>query len=85
MTRKLCVRAVSVTSAVMWSGAVLTVGVANLIQPNYGREFLRLMSSIYPGYKARPTARQVAVGAAYAAVDGAVSGALFAWIYNRLA
>ena len=45
----------------VWGGAVLTVGIANLIQPRYGKEFLRLVASIYPGYKARPTLGQVAV------------------------
>ena len=52
--------------------------------PRYGREFLELVASIYPGYKPRPKLSQVAVGTAYAVVDGAVGGALFAWLYNRL-
>ncbi len=81
---KLSVKAMARTSALLWGGAVLTVGVANLIQPRYGRQFLRLVASIYPGYKARPTPREVAVGTAYAVVDGAVGGALFAWLYNRV-
>ena len=81
---KLSVKAMARTSAMVWGGAVLTVGVANLIQPRYGREFLRLVASIYPGYKARPTLGQVAVGTAYAVVDGAVGGALFAWLYNQV-
>ena len=39
---KLGVKAMARTSALVWGGAVLTVGVANLIQPRYGKEFLRL-------------------------------------------
>lgn len=82
---KLNVTAVAATSALLWSGAVLITGVANVIEPGYGREFLQMVASIYPGYKARPKMSQVAVGSAYAVVDGAVGGALFAWLYNCFA
>ncbi len=79
---KLDTRAVATTSALLWGGAVLTVGIANMVRPSYGREFLRMVASIYPGYRARPTLRSVAVGTAYALVDGAVGGALCASLYN---
>lgn len=81
---KLSVRAAAISSGLIWSGCVLFVGVANLVQPRYGREFLQLVASIYPGYKPRPKLSQVAVGTAYAAVDGAVGGALCALLYNRI-
>ena len=80
---KLNTRAVSASCALLWGGAILTVGVANLIRPRYGHEFLRVVASIYPGYRARPTFSNIAVGTAYALVDGAVGGALCAWLYNR--
>lgn len=80
---KLNVSAAAAVSALLWSGAVFIVGIANVVQPRYGREFLRLVASIYPGYKARPELSQVAIGTAYAVVDGAVGGALYAWLYNR--
>jgi hypothetical protein len=57
----------------------------NLVWPSYGREFLQLVASIYPGYHATPSFGQVIVGTLYALVDGAVGGAIFAWLYNRLA
>ena len=85
MPKRLDPKAMAVTSALMWSGAVLGVGVANLFRSSYGKDFLALVSSIYPGYKGRHSGKQVAVAAGYAAVDGAVTGALFAWLYNRLA
>ena len=81
---KLDVRAAATASALLWSGAVLIVGIANVIRPRYGKDFLELLASIYPGYKARPKLSQVAVGTACAVVDGAVGGALCAWLYNRL-
>jgi hypothetical protein len=80
---KLNVRAAAATSALIWGGAVLTVGVANLIQPRYGGAFLRMIASIYPGYRHRRTAAEVAIGTGYALVDGAFGGAMCAWLYNR--
>jgi len=82
---KLNITAVAAASALVWSGSVFIVGIANVVQPRYGREFLELVASIYPGYRARPKLSQVAVGTAYAVVDGAVGGALCAWLYNSFA
>lgn len=81
---KVNIKAAAATSALIWGGAVFVVGVVNVVQPRYGREFLELVASVYPGYKARPRFSQVAVGTAYAVVDGAVGGAICAWLYNRL-
>jgi len=82
---KLDVRAMAITMGVFWGGAVLATEAVNLIAPNYGSGFLKMISSVYPGYKCRRTARQVALGAAYAVADGASSGLMFALLYNRLA
>jgi hypothetical protein len=35
-----------------WGGAILLVGVSNLIWPGYGQAFLQLAASMYPGYSA---------------------------------
>lgn len=82
---KMDVKACSAASAVLWSGAVLLTGIINLAEPAYGKDFLRLVASIYPGYKARPTPGQVAIATGYAVLDGAGSGALFALLYNCFA
>ena len=58
------------------------VAVANFYLPLYGRAFLEVMSSIYPGYHITGTLGSVIVGTLYALLDEAVGGALFAWIYN---
>ncbi|HNV85434.1 MAG TPA: hypothetical protein PKL97_00535 [Candidatus Omnitrophota bacterium] len=79
---KLCVCGVSVACSLLWGGAVFFVGIANVKWPEYGKAFLDLASSIYPGYHALPTLKSVLVGTAYALLDGAVGGALFALIYN---
>jgi hypothetical protein len=79
---KLNVGALAAASSLVWGGAVLTVGIANAMEPGYGNEFLRLVASIYPGYKGGPSPEQIAVGTGYALVDGAVGGAIFAALYN---
>jgi hypothetical protein len=81
----LSLRALAITAALLWGGAVLVCGLANLVWPMYGVTFLQLVSSIYPGYHATHSLGSVVVGTLYALVDGAVCGWLFGWLYNRLA
>jgi hypothetical protein len=82
---KLSIRALAITAAILWGGAVLFCGVLNLIWPAYATAFLQLVSSIYPGYHATRTLGSVVVGTLYAMLDGAVGGLIFGWLYNRLA
>jgi hypothetical protein len=49
---KLNLKALTVTFAILWAGVVFIVGVANVVWPGYGRAFLQMMASIYPGYAA---------------------------------
>ncbi len=79
------VTALTVTVALLWGVAVLTVAWANLIWPGYGRAFLDLVGSIYPGYHPGAGTGSVITGTLYALVDGAVGGAVFGWLYNALA
>jgi hypothetical protein len=80
---KLNVKAVAFASAVLWGIlAMFLTGVANLIWPSYGQNFLQLMASVYPGYSATPSFLQVIIGSLYGVADGAIGGALFAWLYN---
>ena len=83
---KLDVKAMAITIGLVWGILVMfAVGVANLIWPNYGQAFLDVMASIYSGYKATPSFGQILIGTTYGLVDGAIAGAIFAWIYNRFA
>ncbi len=79
---KLSVKSLIITAAILWAFSLFFVGVLNRLFPPYGKAFLEVMSSIYPGYKTVGTLRSVIVGTLYALVDGAIAGALFAWIYN---
>jgi hypothetical protein len=79
---RLHVTALALTAGLLWGGAILVVGLANLIWPEYGRAFLELMASIYPGYRPATGIGSVITGTLYGLVDGAIGGAIFAWLYN---
>ena len=81
---KLDVKGMALTFGVLWGGAMLTVGLVNMITGNYGQLFLAVMASIYPGYYVGGTIKDVLVGAGYGLVDGGIGGAVLALVYNRL-
>lgn len=81
---QLSLRSLALTSAIVWGGSILLTGLINLAVPGYGRVFLELCASLYPGYELSGTLGSVLVGTGYGLVDGAVIGAIFAWIYNRV-
>ncbi len=81
---KLDVKGFALTFGLVWGGAMLLVGVANSIGGDYGQAFLGVMASVYPGYSATGAVGDAIVGALYGLVDGAVGGAVLAWLYNRL-
>lgn len=83
---KLSVKGLAVALALVWGIlAMFLTGLANLIWPTYGRAFLEVMASVYPGYDATGGFGEVIVGALYGLLDGAVVGAVLAWLYNRFA
>ncbi len=82
---KLSIRALALTAGLLGGGVILFVALANLASPEYGRSFLQLCSSVYPGYDAAPAFGSVIIGALYGFADGAIAGAVFAWLYNTLA
>jgi len=82
---RLSVTALALTVGLFWGAAVLIVALANLIWPGYGGAFLELIASIYPGYDPSSGIGSVITGTLYGLVDGAIGGAIFAWLYNLLA
>lgn len=69
-------------TALLWGGAVLLVGIVNLVVPSYGVAFLDWNASFYPGYDGPGGFGSVLVATLYGLVDGAVCGWLLAWLYN---
>lgn len=82
---KFSFKGIALAGALLWGGAILLVGVINLMFPAYGMNFLQMTSSVYPGFHAAHGVRSVAVGTFDGLVDGAVAGLLFAWLYNSFA
>jgi hypothetical protein len=76
------VKALTVASAILWGGCMLIVGLINMADPSYGGEFLRLMSSVYPGADTARTLGRVLLGTIYGFVDGAIAGWLFAILFS---
>ena len=76
--------ALSAAAGLIWGAAILIVACANLIWPTYGRAFLELAASVYPGYHPGNAIGSVITGALYGLVDGAIGGAIFGWLYNIL-
>ncbi len=63
---------------------MLIVGLINLADAHYGGEFLRMMSSVYPGADTARTLGRVLLGTVYGFVDGAVVGWLFGLLVRSL-
>lgn len=82
---KLSIKALAIALGVVWGGCILLVGLAQLAWPGYGSAFLGMAGSIYPGFDPAGGAGAVVVGALYGFVDGAVGGAVLAWLYNKVA
>ena len=77
--------AFAVAAGLFWALAVLIIASANLAWPTYGRAFLHLLASMYPGYQPGAGAGSVLIATLYGLADGLGSGALIAWIYNLVA
>ena len=82
---RLNVIALGATAALFWGAAILIVASANMIWPSYGRAFLDLVASIYPGYHTGSGIGPVITGTLYGMLDGGIGGVLFGWLYNLLA
>ncbi len=82
---KLSIKALALAMGLVWGGAVLVVGTCFVYSGNYGRAFLEMCASLYPGFHVTQSFASVIVGTLYGLVDGAIGGAIFAWVYNCFA
>ncbi len=79
---RLSMRSLAFACALLSGGAILFFGLFNLAYPSYGVEYLKLASSVYPGFHNSRKFVDVLVGTGYGLVDGAICGLLLGWLYN---
>ncbi len=79
---KLSIKAFAFTAAILWGLAVFLVTVWYLIMGFEG-ETLQKIHHIYLGYSV--SWGGAFIGLVWGFVDGLIGGALFAWLYNKLA
>jgi hypothetical protein len=82
---RVSLKAVTLSGAILWGAAMLIVGLIHMAAPSYGADFLRIMSSVYPGADTAPTFGRVLLGTGYGFIDGAVTGWLFGLLYSAIA
>jgi hypothetical protein len=80
--KRLDIRGLAAAMAVLLAATFFLVGVGQLIWAAWGRGLLDLAATVYPGYDGPAGFGSVIVVTLYAAVDGAVAGAVLAWLYN---
>lgn len=81
----LSVKGLAWAMGILWGGLMLLTGLANLVFATYAVGFLEWAASFYPGYDGPGGLGSVVLVTLYGVVDGAVSGFLLAWLYNRFA
>jgi hypothetical protein len=79
---RVSLKALTLSSAILWGFLMLFVGLVHMAAPSYGTDFLRMMSSVYPGADTAPTLGRVLLGTIYGFVDGAIFGCVFGLLYG---
>jgi hypothetical protein len=79
---RLDVKAFALTSGILWAAAVFLATIW-LIVTGSGGETIRLLGAFYFGYSFSVIG--AIIGAIWGFVDGLICGAVFAWLYNKLA
>ena len=75
------IKAMALTGGIVWAVANLIAGVSAMY--GWGQAYVDVMGSVYLGFQA--TLLGSLIGAAWAFVDGLIGGAVFAWLYKKLA
>ncbi len=76
------IKALTLGGGVLWGLYMLLIGWAAWLL-GWGTGFVVTMSSVYIGF--RPTFFGGIAGALWGFIDGAIAGAIIAWVYNAVA
>ncbi len=77
---KLNVKALAVALGASWAICVLFLGWVSIF--GWGTKIVEMMASVYIGFA--PTFLGSVIGAGWAFVDGAIGGAIIAFVYNAI-
>ena len=78
---KLNIKALAVGLGVSWAVCMLFLGWVSIF--GWGTKFVEMMSSVYIGFT--PTFLGGIIGAVWGFIDGAIGGAIIAFVYNAIA
>jgi hypothetical protein len=81
---RLSIKGTAIAAGLLWGGALLLVGLINLARPEYGTNFISMMSSVYPWFHSTHTVASVVIGTVDGFIDGVIAGCLFGWLYNAM-
>lgn len=81
---RLSIKGTAIAAGLLWGGALLLVGLINLARPEYGTNFISMMSSVYPWFHSTHTFASVVIGTIDGFIDGIIAGCLFGWLYNTI-
>jgi hypothetical protein len=65
-----------------WALTLAVVGVLNILFPGYAADYLKIVSALFPWYKATGTTADLVIGVVAAFIDGLICGLIFALLYN---
>ncbi|MFQ6051411.1 MAG: bacteriophage holin [Candidatus Hydrothermarchaeota archaeon] len=71
----------AMAGGILWACTLFLTTLLSLLS-NYGIEFLKIITSIYPGYSISLAGS--ILGLIYGFIDAFIAGFIFAWLYNRL-
>ncbi|OIO54399.1 hypothetical protein AUJ46_03645 [Candidatus Peregrinibacteria bacterium CG1_02_54_53] len=76
------VKAFALACGIFWSVSLVLFGLITM-QTGMGLSLVNMLSEMYLGYG--PTFIGLIYGAVWGFLDGLVCGAIFAWLYNKIA
>ena len=60
---RLSLKGMTIAGGLLWGGAILFLGLINLVRPTYGANFLEAISPVYPWFHASRSFVDVVIGA----------------------
>lgn len=73
---------IGLVCGLLWGGFLTFLTIIAVLFPPYGKAFIEVIASVYPGYTISWTG--AAIGLIYGFIDWYIGGVIFAWLYNYI-